>query len=248
MHFPRHTFIDSRSERRIRASLIVVAIMTALPAVYLGAALVTEEMFRSRANGFVQQEFSFPNTHVAATRIDPVRRLNEISLIGDPLDRAQLAQINARLSSAGLEQAKIQVYQASEKTAIDLAALKSSLLGDLYRNSQESLRQKDLELAQLRRELSERNAIPDMTEDLARELRAQMPEIGDVAISQGYRSTVSGERQAILQLTVKAQKPLSAKARDQLLAWFRIRTRNEHAVVSVELAGAPPPVSKMWRN
>ena len=248
MHFPRHTFIDSGKERRIRVWLTLIALMTALPAAYLGAQLVSDEVFRSRANGFVQREFDLPNTHVAATSIDPARHLIEVSLIGDAVDHAKLDQINARLSSAGLEQAKIQVYQASEKGTVDLAALKSSLLGDLYRNSQESLRKKDQELSQLRGELAERNTILNMTDDIAAELRVQMPEIGAVTVSQGYRSSGAGEKQATLQLIVTASKPLSARERDKLRAWFRIRTKNEHAAVFVESAESLPPPGKTRRR
>jgi hypothetical protein len=95
-------------------------------------------------------EFSFPNTHVAELKINPKTRIIELSLIGAPLVNTSLQTIEGRLAGEQLGDARIVVHQSSDDK-VDVTALKSSLLSDLYRDSQLASQKKDAEILRLQK-------------------------------------------------------------------------------------------------
>lgn len=231
---PVHTSVDSKVERRLRMLLLATALATALPSTWLAYRLVQQEVFKSRAVAFVRDEFAFDSAHVADTRVDPATRVIEVSLIGLPLDRATLQRIEGKLATAGLPGAKMLVHQAGENDRIDVTALKSSLLSDLYRDSQDALQKKDAELAALRERLAARDALLDQSDAIATELRALLPEVTTVTLSEGYRIDDHAEKTPVVQMIVRSDAAVSESRQAQALAWFKARTKTNAIEVLFE--------------
>lgn len=238
---PIHTFVDEGTERKMRTWLFTVALLTALPATWLAYKLVQDEFFKSRAFAFVREEFASDTAYVADTRVDPKTGLIEVSLIGLPLDKASLKRIEGKLATAGLPDARILVHQAGENDKIDVTALKSSLLSDLYKDSQDALQRKDGELTALRERLAARDALLNQAEDIAAELRAQSPEIGLVTLSEGYRMADGEERAPVVQLIVQSAKPLPEADRTRITAWLKVRAKTDSLDVVYATAEAENP-------
>ncbi len=228
---PVHASVDSKVERRLRNGLLMLALATALPSAWLAYRLVQQEVFKSRAIAFVRDEFAFDSAHVADTRVDPATRAIEVSLIGLPLDRPTLQRIEGKLATAGLPGAKMLVHQAGENDRIDVTALKSSLLSDLYRDSQDALQKKDAELAALRDRLATREALLDQTDAIAAELRALLPAATSITLSQGYRIVDGAETSPVVQLIVQSSNDIAGPDRDRILAWFKARAGTDAVAV-----------------
>ena len=233
LHLKKHGFEDERMARRVKFYLLVLALATALPSAYLATNLVKQELFKSRARTFVAQEFSFPDTYVAKTTIDPATQTIELALIGEPLSKATMDTIQTRLSSGSLQGAKIVVHQDGENQ-LDVTSLKSTLLSDLYQNAQVSLQQKDEQLQKLQKELAARNELFDKAQDITAELKAQYPSINSVFVSQGVQFSAESEAQKYVQLSVKSSKPLSSADHTRIENWFKARVKSENARVIFE--------------
>lgn len=228
---PVHASVDSKVERRLRNGLLMLALATALPSAWLAYRLVQQEVFKSRAIAFVRDEFAFDSAHVADTRVDPATRAIEVSLIGLPLDRPTLQRIEGKLATAGLPGAKMLVHQAGENDRIDVTALKTSLLSDLYRDSQDALQKKDAELAALRDRLAAREALLDQTDAIAAELRALLPATTSVTLSQGYRVADAAGTSPVVQLIVQSSDDIAGQDRDRIVAWFKARAGTDAVAV-----------------
>ncbi len=228
---PVHASVDSKVERRLRNGLLMLALATALPSAWLAYRLVQQEVFKSRAIAFVRDEFAFDSAHVADTRVDPATRAIEVSLIGLPLDRPTLQRIEGKLATAGLPGAKMLVHQAGENDRIDVTALKSSLLSDLYRDSQDALQKKDAELAALRERLAAREALLHQTDAIAAELRALLPATTSITLSQGYRIVDGAETSPVVQLIVQSSDDIDEADRDRIVAWFKARAGTDAVAV-----------------
>lgn len=231
---PVHASVDSKVERRLRNGLLMLALATALPSAWLAYRLVQQEVFKSRAIAFVRDEFAFDSAHVADTRVDPATRAIEVSLIGLPLDRPTLQRIEGKLATAGLPGAKMLVHQAGENDRIDVTALKSSLLSDLYRDSQDALQKKDAELAALRERLAAREALLDQTDAIAAELRALLPATTSITLSQGYRIVDGAETSPVVQLIVQSSNDIAGPDRDRIVAWFKARAGTDAVAVAFD--------------
>lgn len=222
---PVHAYVDARVERRMRSYLLVLALATALPSAWLAYQLVQHELFRSRATAFVRDEFAFEKAHAADIRVDPVNRSIEISLIGLPLDKVTLQRIEGRLAVAGLPDTSMLVHQNGENDRIDVTALKSSLLSDLYRDSQQALQKKDADLAALRGQIAARDALMNQADAIATELRTLVPEVNTVTLSQGYRIDAEAVKTPVLQMIVQTNSPVPEPDRTRALEWFKARTK-----------------------
>ena len=225
----------------MRSYLLVLALATALPSAWLAYQLVQHELFRSRATAFARDEFRFERAHVADTRVDPKQRSIEVSLIGLPLDKPTLQRIEGRLAVAGLPDTKMLVHQNGENDRIDVTALKSSLLSDLYRDSQQALQKKDADLAALRERIAARDALMNQADAIAAELRTLVPDVAVVTISQGYRIDEGAEKTPVLQMIVQTGAPVSEEDRTRTLEWFKARTKMAAVDVLFDTVEPQPP-------
>ncbi len=229
LRLKRHGFTDLAVERRVKLSLFLIAVGTAVPSTYLAFNLVKDEVFKSNATKFVAQEFAFKDTQVATTKIDPDKRTIELALIGLPLNGATLQTIEGRLAMASLEGAKIVVHQTNDNR-VDVIALKSSLLSDLYTNGQEALRLKDEQVKKLEVALAARNALFDSVADISAELRAQYPQVSSIFLSEGSEVLQDGTRSNLLQLSVRSAKPFNTKDKQRIENWIKVRTKSKTVV------------------
>ena len=116
LRLKRHGFADPKVERRVKLSLLAIALGTAIPSAYLAANLVKDELLKSNARKFVAQEFRLKETQVASSNIDPATRTIELALIGMPLKHASLQAIEGRLAQAQLKDTKIVIHQSGDNS------------------------------------------------------------------------------------------------------------------------------------
>ncbi|MDD2946814.1 MULTISPECIES: TIGR00341 family protein [Acinetobacter] len=226
-----HSFADEKVERRVKMSLLIIAIVTAIPSAYLGAKLVNEEVFKSNVNKFITQEFTFKDTQVASSKIDSKTRTIELALVGLPLSQATLQNIERRLAVAQLEGTKIIVHQTNDNK-VDVTALKSGLLSDLYLNGQEALLQKDQQVKQLQQELKIKNALFANSNDIFAELRAQYPSVTSIFLGQGVDLPADVNQKQMLQLSVRTSEPLSSEDKVRIENWFKVRTKTDTVLLN----------------
>lgn len=233
LRLKRHGFADLRVERRVKFLIAVLVICTTVPSAYLAVKLVQGEYFNSRARSFVAREFAFESTRVAEAQINAKSRVIELTLIGERLGDQVLKDIEARLALAELNGARIVVHQTGDKK-LDVTALRSSLISDLYRDSQQELRNKEAQVAALQQQLEERDALFTKADDIADELRAQHPDVLRVFVGEGVELQEGSDQKRKLQLAVVSSRPLSTEDRGRIASWFRVRTRTDDVLLQFE--------------
>lgn len=234
LNLKRHGFADERIEKRVKLSLLAIALGTAIPSAYLAIDLVKEEVFKTTATKFISQEFSLKETQIASLKIYPAKRTIAVALIGQPLNEETLNNIIGRLSASGLDGAKLVVHQAKDNK-IDVASLKSGLLGELYMNGQEALRKKDEQIVSLQKKISDKQAVISKADDIFAELQAQFPAVKSIFVSEGDEVSSAGTRKHLAQLSVKSSKLFSSKEKMRVENWFKARIKSEAVTVYFEL-------------
>lgn len=236
-HVTQKRFIDERAATRVRRYLSAIVTLTVLPSLYLAYQLVGEEIFKSKAAQFVQEELESKQSHVVATRIDAKTREIEVTLVGDVVPPKTLKEIASRLPLAGLTKSELKVFQTGEQR-IDVAALKSNLLGDLYRESQTLIEKKDKIISQLQEELTTVETNQQRLIGIPAELNALYPQIKHVVLSESpeWNKQTGWEKQNTVVLNVRATKPLSRIDQDRISQWLRTRLKSESIRLVVELS------------
>ena len=226
LRLKRHGFTDQKVERRVKISLFIIALGTAIPSAYLAINLVNDEVFKSNANKFIASEFSFKDTQVASSKVDPKTHTIELALIGLPLKQSTLENIERHLAIAQLEGTKIIVHQTNDNK-VDVTALKAGLLSDLYLNGQEALQKKDEQVKKLQQEIASNTAIFVKANDIFAEIHAQYPHIVSIFIGQGINIPSNNENKQFIQLSVHSSKNLSKADKTRIENWFKVRVKTE---------------------
>jgi uncharacterized hydrophobic protein (TIGR00271 family) len=225
-----HGFATPAVAKRVKSMLLILVLVTTIPSSYLAVNLVRHEVFRANAQSFIMREFIFNNTQVVDTQINPSKRTIDISLVGDVVSEDALNTINARLVAANLEGAKIILHQIGERQ-IDLTALKSSLLSDLLHESQEIVKQRDIQLKKLKDELAARNAIFDQAESIRNELIQIYPEIVKVMFGEGIDIANDGSKNRVSYLNIMTNKILPKTTRKRIADWLKVRTKTNNVML-----------------
>lgn len=193
LNLPRHTYVDKAVQTRVRRLLVAVALLTALPSVYLAWRMVGEELFSAKARDFISREFRFPGAHLLETTVAPKTREITVTLVGEPVAQTSLQDVRARLGEAGLAGATLRVFQTREPVAA-LAAVQNQP-DKAALTTRQLLVEREAAITRLKSELAAREA-PwlDQAQDMARELAAQWPGIKDVVIGAGTMAKTVADR------------------------------------------------------
>ena len=228
-------YVDSDIAKHAQHYITAVVIATILPSSYLAYKLVKEEVFKAKATSFINEQMNFKNTNVAQIKIDTKSHELKIFLIGDHVAQSELNNISSRLSSAGLQDASLKVYQNGEKEILNVSTLKADIVTDLYKNSQTALENKDKQIEQLKTQILHLSSNRENFKEIPKELETLFPNLSDVILSQGYDFGVIDNNKSVnsLILNGNTHKKLSAKEHSQIEEWLKIRTKTNNVTVYI---------------
>ena len=234
----RHGFANQKTEKRVKATLLALALITSVPSGYLALDLVRQEVFRSKAQEFVDREFTFDKSQLVDTKIDPDKRIIDLSILGEPISPEALHHIEAKLATANLEGTKVVLHQAGENR-IDLTALKSSLLSDLLRESQDTVKRRDTQVQNLKAELAARDAILGQANGIFKELRQLYPEVTRVLLADGVSVTSEESKEKVVYITITTRIAMSKEIHQRTEDWLKVRLNLNSIVLNFDTEGQP---------
>lgn len=227
LKFPYKTFIDPARERKIRRFVTIIALCTITPSIYFGFLLIKASVIEDGAHRFVLEQLNTPTNQVVKERLydtDQGQRL-EVVLIGQELSESYLDSIRSLMPQYRLEDVKLVVRQgfSSSSDEVDVSELKSVLLEDLYKNSDQIIRQQSKQIDSLQNLLNYYHRYSEMLPDIEREASSLFPELVDLSFAPNF----SAQPQADTTLTVVVETNRRLKADDEarLKTWLGNRTK-----------------------
>lgn len=224
--------VNRSMQRKVKHFVLGAVLLTAIPCVFLAYRLVTDEVFKARAQTFVRQELSLPLTVVANTSIQPANRLIAVTLVGQRLDRPELDRLAHKLPEYGLRESHLVVRQAGdEQINVDKLAssVKASIVNELTMTNKVAQRDLDYRNGTIKRlqgELDKRNAAQAELAQVARELHAQCPQIREVLYSEATEwetGASEADAGALAVFSVSTRRPIPLEERHRLERWLKVR-------------------------
>ncbi len=244
-HVKEKVFIDAKVAARVKTSVMLVTILTVVPSIFLAYRLVQDEVFKVRANQFVERNIASKRSYVTQVSIDPGSRLIEVTVIGDYLDTQRLAAIEGQLTSAGLPETKLEVRQQDDRQKVDVVSLKTSLLSDLYTKSQQVIEKKDQEILQLQKQVNAQQMTEEQMKSLPAELNALFPQITQIWLSHGigWQQSTGAQPENVLLINLATTQGITPAERAKLDAWLAARLKGlrlKLVIASVPIATSEP--------
>lgn len=233
---PKHKkFVDEKTETRVRRTLTAVVLLTMLPSVYLAIHLVKHEVFSSKAKEFMKHELSFPESYITNSTIDATNKVLEITLVGEQVSEAKIKELHKRLVRYDLSDAILEFHQAKKQT-IDVTALKSNIISDLYKENLNLLDERNKKIRQLETGIQQTKNKKQTWLDLSNEISTQYPEISDIYVSEAVKWS-KGQGEMDERLTILNLKTTSVMPPDtiyKITEWLKVRIKSSNVKVIVE--------------
>ena len=183
LKYPKKVFLDKEREKKVTRYVGIIVVFTIVPSLFLSYRLVKTTYFNQQALNFINTELAFPNTQVLSKSITDTSDKKEIKvvLIGDNVAETTIEDARNRLPRYGLKDVNLVVQQGFSEQETDINQLKSLLMQDLYKNSEEVLRAQTLQIDSLQRELKSYRDDRLMAEQLKPEVKVLFPYIREIS-------------------------------------------------------------------
>lgn len=222
-------FVDRKQETRVRRWIAIVIILTIGPSIFMGYQIVRKAVYEQNAIRFVNQEFNLPSTQIVSRSIDPKSKRIELLLYGDKLDDEMLAIIKDKMSLYDLAGTELKIRQDVDKTnPIDYNAIKTGVLEDLYKNTEQTLRKRDRVIDSLQKELERVKPINWPVKSMTDELSSVISPVEELSISPTifYKVKENKYDTALTAYLKMKRRPNSAQVK-KITEWLKARTQND---------------------
>lgn len=157
--FPQVKFVNEHRHKAVKRIITIFTVIVLVPSIYLAVDVIREAAFNTQSQKFVneiQNSDMLAETEIIKSDREYHHRSQSITLIlfGEPLDEAQVYQLqNILHNDYGLTKTNLIIKQSSGKP-IDIKQ-QNEIIEDLIDKKDETIRQQDSIIHELRRQLEE---------------------------------------------------------------------------------------------
>jgi uncharacterized hydrophobic protein (TIGR00271 family) len=230
LNFPLVSFINTKTERRVRRYMALSVIVVLLPSGWIFYDVVRETVFLRNANQFIAENIVFEGTEIMSKKLtynDTLPRI-DLYMMGEPISDEIQLQIRRQMPKYGLDKVSFKIHQPKDYSN-DLAGrlsqeVRVGVLEDIYDRNARLLDQKEAVIHRLSAIL-DRDSIP--FETLHKEIRIQYPEVKRIAYARTIEMGRDGKVDSIPTFLVRwdntVQQEDRSKKEVMMKEWMKVR-------------------------
>ena len=237
LKYPKKVFQDKQREKIVTRYVGLIVFFTIVPSLFLSYNLIRSSYFENRVQTFIAEELNFPDTQILSKRVTDTseEKAVEVVLIGQTVPDASIANARAKMPKYGLKDVRLVLRQGFGQEATDINELKSLLMRDLYKNSEEVLREQTIQLDSLRRRVNAYQSSERLTAELLPEMRVLFPSVVEASCSNTYiLRTDTARADTVLLVYLRSETPLREEERAKIKRWLSARVEMENIKLLIE--------------
>lgn len=227
MRFKQKEFLDKEREKKVRTYIILIAVLTMCPAVYLTVGIIEKTFYDTAVNRFITEQLSFENTQVVDKKIVSEGKEHEIRvvLIGQEVPETSIAIARSKLKDYKLNNTKLVVLQGMNNEAVDISSIRAMVMEDFYKNSEQRLVEQRQKIENLENRLKRYESFDEMGKAVIPELKVLYPSVKSISISQAVELNVDSTKADTVTLALlKFGKHPGAGEKEKIGEWLKART------------------------
>lgn len=235
MHFQLKAFVDKEREKMVKRYIVLIALGTMIPAVYLTYGIVKETFYQSAANHFISKEMDFPETQVLDRKISYDTKEIRVVLIGKEVPEDRIVEARSKLKDYKLNNTKLVVFQGVNNSTADISNIRSMVMEDFYRNSEKELASQKQKIDSLEKivQLHKETGMADMK--IASEMKVLFPAVNTLAITQTLKLNIGAvQTDTVTYVILGCEKSPSATEKKKMSEWLKTRTGAKKLKLIVE--------------
>lgn len=234
MGFRHHELPTPERARRARHILTVIIVATIIPALLMTISIIRTSIFENNLRHFIADELTQTGTQILSSGTDAATKELRIVAVGRTITDVQQRAASAHMAQYGLGGYKLSVIQGGASDS--LLALSSQLAQRVY--SQETEKQKLLELSSDNATLTQRLATYTHCEEVAEAIRPELavlfPAVRALSLSRSVevqRDTTATSHFVTAVFTVDKGAAWSASDARRFEAWLKTRLSGDSVVL-----------------
>ena len=226
LHFPYKTYVDPIRQRMVRRIIIIFSIIVLTPSIFMAINVVRETSFQSSTNRYlneIEKSSIFTNTQIINSQKNYSRKHSTltISLIGDELDKKEIALLQEKMADFGIKNTDLIIKQTE---SVVNANMQTEILEKMLDQKNQQIAYKDSSIMRLKNTLLMVNADSTLSRHIAKEISAQYPFITNFSINNAiYTNPHNMKSDTIPTALLTWEHAPNSTTLRQLETWIRIR-------------------------
>lgn len=235
MRFHKKEFVDKQREKRVKRTIMGIAIITIIPSVFITLGMVKEAMFNNRCKRFCTNVVKVEGAHIISHTFDYKNRSMRVVLLGEEADSAAINMMKERMADYGLEETTLEIVQGTSNMKAE------DLSGRLHLEEKQTLAlqnqvvEYEKTIREQRAELDAYAGAESHAKVLLPELRTLYPTIESVSTGRGVvcfkTDSVLADSTALI-VSIRSMKRLPAAEQSKVEAWLRKRLSGSHVYIN----------------
>lgn len=236
LRYPKNEYANLDFEKKVKIYILVIVGVTVIPSIYLGYSIVERSIFTRNADLFLKRELSIGDVFIVGKNLSiekGVRKI-EVFTVGE-IDSEKIEFVKSKLQYYNLENAKLIVKQSdSQSKKIDISAIRSGVIDDLYRKNEEIIKTKDNKIAFLETELAKTEYNQFRVENLFEEAKAQHKNLSELFVSKVVLATGNEKKlDTVIVAFAKFKNHPGSSEQKRFLDWIEARIKSENVKLIV---------------
>ena len=225
LRFRHKEFVDSKRLRNVRMYIVVIVLLTMVPAAYMTIGIVRHSIAESNVARFVRAELASKGTQIISHDLDEERQMLDIVAVGRNISPKTIDVASKRMEQYHLSHYKLNVIQGSlSDSTLMSKLLHSATVGSDASNKK--LMEQSAEMDELQKMADRYTFYENMPVELKGEINTLWPSIRTLSLSLAVENSMdSVSAHPYVVAIAGCKKNLSFTEIARLQKWLKARVR-----------------------
>lgn len=225
MKFRPKSFLDEHRSKVVHRTIIVVVVLTMIPAGYMTWRIMRRSVFDSQINMFIRDNLNWEGSQVVANSVGSDSTLRVVA-VGRALSKSKIAEAQKALGNySALQGYRLKVIQGTASDSVMALNSKMSSYTLDRADQQRLLEQATEENNQLRQQLATYQQYEQLSREIRKEVRVIAPQVQSLMLSYSLQvSTDTLPSRRYVTAIVGTQRAMPETLREQLRLWLKARS------------------------
>ena len=223
LRFQRRAFADAAALQHVRKYIIVIVVLTMIPATYMTTQIIRESIQDNNTQQFVKNELTLKGTQIISYKRNDESKTIRIVAVGENIGEDAIEQAQKKLKKYSLEDYKLVIIQGSQAYN---TLQQEDLSGKSLSETKEQLIAQSEQLKSLENKLKLYTGYEALSKEVSKEIKAICPQVNTISLSSvsEERTDTLATKYYILAL-IGYKKTLSIAEQQQLQRWLKTRSK-----------------------
>jgi Predicted membrane protein len=226
LKFRQITLPDADSMRKVKRYIIVIVVLTMLPASYMTWLIIRQSIANNNLRKFVRTELAFKGTQILSNTIDENDKMLNILALGKTIPNSAIKQAASKLGEYQLGGYQLNIIQGEQSDS--LLRTNKEISNPVM--SGEAQNQKTIEqsqqIRQLESSLANYTRYESLAKDLQPEIKTLFPQVAQLSLSNVSEvATDSARQKRYILAVVNSRSRIDPSNRTTLQRWLKSRCK-----------------------